>query len=110
MLFRSASLPAWQRISAESLHWLLYGLVFATTLSGWFYASMRGWSITAFGVLPLPALVAEGSPLGHRLGELHSDWMIWLLLAAIGLHAAAALLHFFVYRDRVMQRMLPGAG
>ena len=34
--------------------------------------------------------------------------MIWILLAAIGLHVGAALVHAFVYRDRVMQRMLPG--
>jgi cytochrome b561 len=30
------------------------------------------------------------------------------LLVAIGLHVAAALVHAFIYRDRVMQRMLPG--
>ena len=30
------------------------------------------------------------------------------LLAVIGIHVAAALAHIFVYRDRVMQRMLPG--
>jgi len=27
----------------------------------------------------------------------------------IGIHVAAALVHFFIYRDRIMQRMLPGA-
>jgi cytochrome b561 len=105
-----ASLPAWQRVSAEGLHWLLYALVFATTLSGWCYAAMRGWTVTVFGLLPLPVLVAAGSPMGRKLGELHSDWLIWLLLAALGLHVAAALAHLVVYRDRVMQRMLPGAG
>jgi cytochrome b561 len=30
------------------------------------------------------------------------------LLVVIGLHVAAALAHLFIYRDRVMQRMLPG--
>jgi cytochrome b561 len=30
------------------------------------------------------------------------------LLVVIGLHVAAALAHHFIYRDRVMQRMLPG--
>jgi cytochrome b561 len=30
------------------------------------------------------------------------------LLVTIGIHIAAALAHIFVYRDRVMQRMLPG--
>ena len=31
-----------------------------------------------------------------------------LLLAVIALHVASALVHRFVYRDRIMQRMLPG--
>jgi cytochrome b561 len=26
----------------------------------------------------------------------------------IGIHVAAALVHILVYRDRIMQRMLPG--
>jgi len=30
------------------------------------------------------------------------------LLVLIGLHVAAALYHYFVRRDRVLQRMLPG--
>ena len=34
--------------------------------------------------------------------------MEWALLVAIGLHVAFALVHIFVYRDRIMQRMLPG--
>ena len=31
----------------------------------------------------------------------------WALLVVIGIHVAAALAHVFVYRDRIMQRMLP---
>jgi cytochrome b561 len=34
--------------------------------------------------------------------------MEWTLLVVIGLHVAAALVHIFVYRNRIMQRMLPG--
>ena len=29
-------------------------------------------------------------------------------LALIGIHVASALVHIFIYRDRIMQRMLPG--
>jgi cytochrome b561 len=31
----------------------------------------------------------------------------WTLLITIGVHVAAALAHIFIYRDRIMQRMLP---
>jgi cytochrome b561 len=101
------TLARWQNLGSSALHLSLYGLVVITTLTGWVYASMRGWSIVVFGTIPLPALVAEGSRYGRAIGELHQV-VIWVLLAAIGLHIGAALVHAFVYRDRVMQRMLPG--
>jgi cytochrome b561 len=34
--------------------------------------------------------------------------MEWGLLVLIIIHVAGALAHIFVYRDRIMQRMLPG--
>lgn len=98
-------LPRWQRIVSEAVHYLLYVLVFVTTLSGWFYASARGWSLSFFGLFPLPALVAQGSALGRAIGGIH-EGIVWVLLGVIAIHAAAALLHAFLYRDRVVQRML----
>jgi cytochrome b561 len=41
-----SSLPLWQRITSEGVHWLLYVLVLLTTLSGWLFASARGWSVS----------------------------------------------------------------
>ena len=100
-------LPAWQRVSSEAVHLLLYPVVFVTTLTGWFFESGRGWSINLYGVLPIPRLVEEGSPTGHAIGELH-ETMIWVLVALIAVHVLAAFVHLFVCKDRVMQRMLPG--
>lgn len=102
-----SSLATWQRISSEGVHWLLYALVLATTLTGWFFASQRGWAISLAFVLPLPMLTAPGAPIARTLGSLHGP-MEWALLVVVGLHVAAALAHFFIHRDHVMQRMLPG--
>jgi cytochrome b561 len=102
-------LQGWQRASAEAVHGLLYLLVFLTTLTGWFYASMRGWSVTVFSLFALPALTPEGSPLGRAIGRLHEGTTA-VLATVIGIHVAAALVHLFVYRDDVMRRMLPAAG
>ena len=104
-----SGLPGWQRVSSEAVHWLLYLTVLATTLTGWLFASTHGWIIHLYGVAPLPHIVAEGSPLGDELGELH-ETLTWVLLVLVGIHIAAALVHLFVYRDRVMHRMLPGTG
>src|ERR1700688_973448 len=104
---RESSLPAWQRIGAELVHWLLYLAVLLTTITGWFYASARGWSIALFGLVPLPRLVEEGSALGGTLGGLHAS-LTWVVLGLIGIHVLAALVHLLVYKDRIFYRMLPG--
>jgi cytochrome b561 len=100
------SLPAWQRVSSEAVHWLLYALVLATTISGWLFASFRGWSVSFFYLLPLPMLAFDNAAAGRTIDGLHQA-MELALLVTIGIHIAAGLAHIFVYRDRVMQRMLP---
>jgi cytochrome b561 len=101
------SLPPWRRVSSELVHWLLYVVVLLTTLSGWIQASAKGWTIHLFGVAPLPRLVEQGSALGRSIGDLHAA-LTWVLLGLVGLHVITAFVHLFVYRDRVMYRMLPG--
>lgn len=102
-----SSLLPWQRVISERVHWLLYALVLATTLSGWFFASMRGWSISWFFVLQLPMLTTKDSTVGRAIGGWH-ETLEWALLILIGIHVAVAFVHLLYYRDRVMQRMLPG--
>jgi cytochrome b561 len=101
-----SSLPAWQRSSSEVLHWLLYALALATTISGWLFASFRGWSVSFFYLVRLPMLASDSAAAGRAIDGLHQA-MEWALLVTIGVHVAAALAHQFIYRDRVMQRMLP---
>jgi cytochrome b561 len=102
-----SSLPPWQRISSEGVHWLLYALVLATTVSGWLFASFRGWGVTFFYLFPMPMLTSDNAAAGKTIDGLHQV-MEWSLLVVIGIHVAAALVHIFFYRDRIMQRMLPG--
>jgi cytochrome b561 len=101
-----SSLPAWQKLISEAVHWLLYALVFATTMSGWLFASQRGWSVSLFFAVPLPMLTSEAALFGHSIGRWHGT-VEFALLLLIGSHVAAALAHTFVFRDRIMQRMLP---
>jgi cytochrome b561 len=100
------SLPAWQRLISEAVHWLLYALVLATTMTGWIFASERGWSVSLFSAVPLPMLPTEGSLLANAIGKWHGT-MEWALLLVIGAHVAAAMAHTFIFRDQIMQRMLP---
>ena len=102
-----SSLPAWQRLSSEAVHWLLYALVLATTISGWLFASFRGWSVSFFYLVHLPMLASGNEAAGRTIDGVHQATE-WALLVTIGIHIAAGLVHIFIYRDRVMQRMLPG--
>jgi cytochrome b561 len=51
-------------------------------------------------------LASDSAAAGKAIDGLHQA-AEWSLLVFIGIHVAAALLHVFVYRDRIMQRMLP---
>jgi cytochrome b561 len=61
------SLPPWQRITSEVVHWLLYLLVLLTTLSGWLFASARGWKVSWFFTAPLPMLTSGNRELVKTL-------------------------------------------
>lgn len=87
-------------------HFALYALLVAVPLLGWINASSRAWQVTLAGAIPLPALSSAGSSFGHAMGDVHGV-LSWALFALICLHVGAALLHRFILRDRVMQRMSP---
>ncbi len=55
----------------------------------------------------MPMLASENAAAGKAIDGLHQATE-WGLLVLIGVHVVAALAHIFVYRDRIMQRMLPG--
>src|ERR1700733_1031623 len=46
------TLPRWQRLTSQATHWLLYALVLATTMTGWVFASFRGWALSLFCLGP----------------------------------------------------------
>jgi cytochrome b561 len=100
------SLPPWQRLTSEAVHWPLYALVFATTLTGWLFASLRGWPVSFFHLTQLPMLASESASAGRTIDGWHQA-AGWALLVVIAVHVLAAMAHIFIYRDRIMQRMLP---
>ena len=90
------------------MYWLLYLLLFVLPILGWINASWRGFPVIMFG-LELPKLVATRAPGWRWTGDVHGLLANYLMLTLVGLHVAAALYHYFIRRDGVLQRMLPGA-
>ena len=103
----TADVPEWEAKVASVTHMFLYALLVVNPFLGWANASARDWDIVMFGQA-MPHLVAAQSRVGRLAGDVHV-YLAWSLLVLIGLHVAAALYHYFGRRDRVLQRMLPGA-
>jgi len=103
-----APLPRPQRVAAQATQYALYVLLIAQPILGLAHSLFRGKPFDLL-VVTVPALIARDAELSHRLHALHEQ-AAWLLLGLIGLHAAAALFHRFVLRDRVLQSMLPRRG
>jgi cytochrome b561 len=101
-----SSLPTWQRLKSEVVHWMLYVMVLFTTVTGWLFASYRGWSLSFLYLFPFPMLSAENPAALKSIDGLHQA-AEWLLLAVVAVHVAAAFVHLFYYRDGVMRRLLP---
>jgi cytochrome b561 len=91
------------------MHWLLYALLFVLPILGWINAFWRGFPATVFGLFELPKLVATRAPGLRWTGDVHGLLANYLMLTLVGLHVAAGLYHYFIRRDGVLQRMLPGA-
>lgn len=103
-----ASVPHWQVHLAHVIEWLLYLLLLVVPLLGWINGSYRGMPITFFGLVPVPPLVATHAVGWDWTGDIHIAVAEFGILVLVGLHVAAALYHYFIRRDRVLQRMLPG--
>lgn len=94
----------WPGMTAKLVHRGLYLLLATTVVLGIFNAWQRGDVL--FNVYSIPKLVPGDLALRKTLEGLHGDFADIVLIVA-GLHAAAALAHHYLLRDRVLRRMLP---
>jgi cytochrome b561 len=93
-------------VVAKLTHWGLHALLTAMVLVGLFLVWARGDSI--FNLFRVPQYIPGDRALADNVLELHAT-ISWAILALAGLHASAALVHRYLWRDGVLARMLPGA-
>ena len=98
-------MPSLQQWAARANEYALYALLAVQPLTGLADSVFRGRPLMLFG-FQAPALMAFNKPLFHLSGELH-ELGAKVLLALIGVHIGAAILHAAVWRDGVMRRILP---
>ena len=77
--------------AAQAVHVFLYLCLFALPITGYLKLAALGFTITLFGVVPLPALPLN-VPLAQSANGLH-DAVALVLGGLLALHVAAALFH-----------------
>ncbi len=102
-----ATLTPLERIASGVVHALLYLLLIVVPLLGWAGASAYP-ALNVFGLFDLPAILPADQHRAERLFAIHGLLAKLLGLLAL-LHIAAALMHRFVKKDGVMERMGPSA-
>ena len=102
-----AGIPHAQALLARWGHALLYALLFAVPLTGWWFDSLSGLRpLYFFGLFEVPHLVAPDKALADFASETH-ETLFWLLIAVAAGHAAIALVHQFARRNNILGRMWP---
>ena len=103
---RRSGIEPWQKTVSSIVHTSLYVLLFAMPIVGYIANSAYGASTPFFGLFNLPPIVGKNEALSTQLFTIHR-WVGWLLIALVLMHVGAALFHYFIRRDNVLQRMLP---
>lgn len=100
------NMPDWQKVTARFVHLSFYGLLFALPMTGYLMSSAAGIPVSFFGLFMLPDFVHRDENLFQRYVIIH-QWLGYLLILFIFLHAGAALRHHFVFKDDTLRKMLP---
>jgi cytochrome b561 len=98
----------WVGRASKGAHYLLYALLITAVVLGFLLQWSRGHPVSFFG-LDIPGPYGQQPrPVRHQIQELH-NYVAWTIVIVAALHAAAALYHHYVLKDRILMRMLPGS-
>lgn len=110
-----AAMPGWQKTCARGVHALFYVLLIGVPLGGWAMVSASPLAETVktylFGVVPWPHLpffdgVEDRRGLAREIAGMH-ELGAKAMLALVVLHVGAAMKHWLMDGDGVLESMLP---
>jgi superoxide oxidase len=102
-----AELPPFQKFAARATEYVLYALLLLQPALGLLNTNARGRRVDFYFLGELPPVIGPDKVLAKQAMAAH-EFVAYLLVALVALHAAAALFHHFVRRDNVLKAMLPG--
>jgi len=96
-----------QALLARCGHALLYALLFAVPVTGWWFDSLSGLRpLYFFGLFEVPHLVAPDKALKDFASQTH-ETLFWLLITVATGHAVIAMVHQFARHNNILGRMWP---
>jgi len=95
----------WEKFIALLVHRMHYLLLFILTITGYLIPTAEGVGIDIFGLFTVPASFSFTKEQADLIGLIHL-YSAWAVVGLAAAHAAAALKHHFVDRDRTLLRML----
>lgn len=93
----------WQRIAANSVHGLLYGLMILMPITGYMQSIFSKYDTKFWGIV-LPRMADADKAMRENFTEVHQALAI-IFIALIVVHIVAALKHW-IQGTGIMQRML----
>ena len=87
---------------AKATHYVLYVLLAAVVVLGIVDASYRGFNL--FGIWSVPKFGTGDAAIRHSINDWHGLAANMMILVAF-IHAMAALVHQYVWRDHLIDRM-----
>jgi cytochrome b561 len=99
-------LGAWADHATTLTHYALYALLVAVPIAGIVVQFARGDALPFFGSFEIGSPWSADRAFARSAKEIHELLANGLMILAL-LHAAAALVHHWVFRDRTLLRMLP---
>lgn len=105
--FGAWAFAGWIGLGAKLAHLGLYLLLVAVPLLGIAVQFARGKGLPVLGLFEVASPWPADRAFARSLKGMH-ELAAHGLMAVAGLHAAAALVHHWVFGDRTLTRMLPG--
>lgn len=99
-------LGLWGEWASKAVHYLIYMALVAVPIAGIVVQFARGHALPIFGLFDIASPWPADRSFAHGVKEVH-ELLANGMLALIGVHAAAALAHHYIFRDRTLLRMLP---
>ena len=101
-------LGIWGERAAKTVQFAIYVLLIAVPVVGVLAQFARGHGLPVFGLFEIASPWTADRNFAQEVTEVH-EVLSNIMMALIGLHAAAAIAHHYIFHDRTLLRMLPGS-